>query len=210
MIKIVLMIMCAMLIGCEIHTGTGSAYGLTPKEWVKRQPKYFGEEEPALSLGEHLLVQFAYTPGRLLEPYEVKCEDNMTNSIMMISYSDTEYLIDLSKIVIRSGGRVHYVKNYKTYKNEEITKVSKGTLRKVAILEKNFKYIRDNVNKSRVETNKIIPNLIEQETILLFDGKFSCGENNYEMDIWFIEKATGKSEKYTVYFFPWTHSIALK
>lgn len=60
-----------------------------------------------------------------------------------------------------------------------------------------------------METRQRIPNLIEQETILLFDEKFSCGENNYEMDIWFIEKATGKSEKYTVYFFPWTYSRAL-
>lgn len=209
MIKIVLMLMCAMLVGCEIRTGTGSAYGLKPQEWVKRQPKYFGEQEPVLSLGDHLLVEFAYRPGRLLEPYEVKCEDNMTNSIMLITYSDTEYFIDLSKIVIRSGGREYYVNNYKTYKNEDITQVSKGELRKVAILDKNFKYIRDNINRKRIETDEFIPNLIEQETILLFDEKFSCGENNYEMDIWFIEKATGKSEKYTVYFFPWTSSIAL-
>ena len=201
--------MCAMLIGCEIRTGTGSAYGLKPQEWVKRQPKYFGEDEPMLSLGDHLLMAFDYRPGRVLEPDEETCENEMTNSIMLIAYSDKEYLIDLSKIVIRSGGKTHYIQNYKTYKNKEITKVSKGTVRKVAILENDFNYIRENINRDRVETRKRIPDLIEQETILLFDEKFSCGENNYEMDIWFIEKATGKSEKYTVYFFPWTSSIAL-
>lgn len=199
-----------MLIGCEIRTGTGSAYGLKPQGWVKRQPKYFGEQDPALSLGDHLLVQFADRPGRLLEPDEVTCESIFTNSIMMITYSDTEYLIDLSKISIRSEGKEYYVKQYSTYKTKGLMEVSKNTFRNTAILEKNkFNYIRENINTNRAKTNNIIPNHIEQETTLLFNDKFSCGENNYEMDVWFIQKATGKSEKYTIYFFPWTSSIAL-
>lgn len=209
MTKVLVIVLCALLVGCTVNTGTGSSYSVKPQVWQKRQPKYFGEVTPMLKLGNHLLVEFIYGPGRLLEPYEESCEQKLTNSMTMVTYSDKDYLIDLSKLVIRTEGKTYRLQQFSTYKMEGMHDVTKNTFRTVAVLEKDFEYIRENINKERIETRRLIPKSISSETILSFDGKFSCGENYYEMDLWFIDKASGGPERYTVYFFPWTYSYAL-
>ena len=67
------------------------------------------------------------------------------------------------------------------------------------------KAVNDDLNESYrryIERRGIVAG-----TSIRFDGKFSCGENFYEMDLFFVRKDYGRQEKYTLYFFPWKSSI---
>ncbi len=208
--RFVVIFISFILCGCyTTMTSVFSSYDLMPRERTERQPTRLFEASPHLALGDNLLVRFNYVPGRSIKPVAETCEQASGDKIDILVYSNEVYSLDLSKVKIRANNQTYYVKSYKTYDTENDKDVKLSPLVAVGFMSSGFFEFKKTVNDDLNEAYRryIARRGIVAGTAIRFDGKFSCGENFYEMDLFFVGKDSGRQEKYTVYFFPWKSSI---
>ncbi|MBU1620959.1 MAG: hypothetical protein KJ556_11870 [Gammaproteobacteria bacterium] len=208
--KAIILFLCIVMTGCyTTMTSVFSSYDLKPRERVERQPDYLFEASPHLALGNSLLAKFIRVPGRSLKPNPETCEQSLEDRIDMLLYSDQNYVVDLSQVVIRGDDRKYRVKSYQRYPTKSDVVVQSNPFVQVGFMSSGFSQFKETVNLNFREAYRrfVADKEIIAGTSLQFDGKFSCGENSYEMDLWFIHKDSGKQEKYTIYFFPWKSSL---
>ncbi|RVT40554.1 hypothetical protein EMM73_19540 [Rheinheimera sediminis] len=198
-----------LLTGCYSTTVfVSSSYDLVPRGRVERQPDPWYEARPFLELNPHLVVSFNRVPGRHLKPDYESCESSMDDSLHIQMYSDQGYQLDLSKTVAKVNGKSFHIANYRPYGTEEPSTVRAADYIKVGLIKDGFSDFRQNINK---DFNKTYDQYVNRRevygAVLIFDEKFSCGEENFELDVWFNSLATNSPEKYTIYFFPWKRAV---
>ena len=198
-----------LLTGCYSTTVfVSSSYDLVPRGRVERQPDPWYEAEPFLTLNPHLVVSFHRVPGRHLKPDYQSCESSMDDSVDILMYSDQEYRLDLTKTVVKLNGKSFHIANYETYGMEQQALVSDANYIKVGLIKDGFADFKQNINKDFSKTYDLYVNRSEvYGAVLTFDEKFSCGEESFELDVWFNSLATNSTEKYTIYFFPWKRAV---
>jgi hypothetical protein len=210
MIRVVVIFLGLIVGGCYTNmTSVFSSYDLKPRERVERQPNYLFEASPHLELGGNILVGFNTVPGRSISPKPETCEQAITDKIDILLYSNSKYLLELSKVEIRAEDKVYHLKSYRTYGNDIDVEVISAPLLPVGFMPDDFSEFKKTVNHipNQSYDRYVQGRGIVAGTTLKFDGLFSCGENHYEMDLWFLHSDSGKSEKYTINFFPWKSTI---
>ncbi|HAK16161.1 MAG TPA: hypothetical protein DCM65_07900 [Acinetobacter junii] len=208
--KIIIIFICLVISGCyTTMTSVFSSYGLNPHEKISRQPSRLFEASPHLALGDNLLVRFIYVPGRAISPNPKTCEQSMQNDIDMLIYSKKKYFLDLSKTSIRVKNRHFHLSYFRKYNSDRFSQVNSGMLTPTGLVTSGFDEFKNSINTNYHESYEryIKGKGVNSGIALQFDGDFSCGENNYEMDLYFINDETKNSEKYTIHFFPWQSSL---
>jgi hypothetical protein len=208
--KLILLLLGLVVGGCyTTMTSVFSSYDLKPRGRVERQPDYLSEERPYLALRDNLLISFNNVPGRSIKPNLETCEQSLDDEISIVLYSDKKYALDLSRVIIRSDNKIYRVSSYRPFYSDIASTVQSGLTIQVAVMSKGFTEFKNTVNHNLNDAYDLyVGRLIDSAGInLQFDGKFSCGENAYEMDLFFTQIDSGKQEKYTIYFFPWKRSI---
>lgn len=201
---------CITLSGCySTRTTVFSGYDTIPHDKMTEKPSIYFEASPHIQLGNHLLINFINVPGKQLSPAPKTCTESSKNTISILAYSDKKYSIDLSKLTIRVKGKEYRANLYRKFKSSKYVSTLEDSKLPVGFMTSNFEQFKNEVNINQNDSYRkyVRDKSIDAGTSLQFDGKFSCGDNYYEMDLYFIDEESKTSEKYTIYFFPWKSSL---